>query len=265
VQGSRVHMATVVDRREAAGIVVLGLHAPQLATSVLPGQYVMAIPPLGGVAAVALALYEAEAQRVSLLFFITGKRTESLAALHVGDRLDVVGPLGNGFHIDTANDVAIVAGGVGIASVLLLAVALRRRGARVRLFYGAKTKERLVEVRRFVDAGCEIVIATEDGTAGVRGFITAALGEARMPEDIFACGPTPMLRVVAEYANRNGVAAQLCLEETFGCGIGGCWGCVVGVAASSSQAPSFPAMQSGVAYARICREGPVFFARELRW
>lgn len=266
LQGSRVHIATVLDRREAApGIVALGLKAPALAASVKPGQYVMAIPPEGGACAAALAVYEAQGERASLLFFVVGKRTRAISRLNVNETLHLVGPLGNGFTIASQRDVALVAGGVGIASVLLAAIALRERNARVRLFYGARNAERLVERERFSRIGCEIVAATEDGSDGTRGLVTDALASANPPEEILACGPTPMLRATAALALRRGIRAQLCLEETFGCGVGGCWGCVVPLASDSAQAPEFPATPNGVVHARVCREGPVFYAQDLRW
>jgi dihydroorotate dehydrogenase electron transfer subunit len=267
---ARVHATTVIDRRElATNVVLLALDAPELAGTTRPGQYVMAIPPSGEAAATALALYEAEGKLASILFFITGKRTRELGELRSGDRLDVVGPLGNGFDLTGgARDVAIVAGGVGIASVLLCAQALLRGGARVRLFYGARNAELLVDAQRFADAGCELVLTTDDGSLGQRGFVTAALERSQKPEMIYACGPTPMLRGVARIAALLGVPAQLALEETFGCGVGGCWGCVVPLVAESAQAPTFPPAELGgsdVVYARICKEGPVFWANELRW
>jgi dihydroorotate dehydrogenase electron transfer subunit len=265
-----VHATTVIERRVLApGVVLLSLDAPKLANVTRPGQYVMAIPPNAQTAATALAVYEAEGKHASLLFFVMGRRTRELSDLRAGDRLDVVGPLGNGFDCATqARDVAIVAGGVGIASVLLCAQALARAGRRLRLFYGARTAELLVEAQRFADLGCELVLTTDDGTHGERGYVTDALARSALPEIIYACGPTEMLRGVARIAEERGVRAQLSLEETFGCGIGGCWGCVVPVLRTSAQAPSFPPPQAGgsdVVYARICREGPVFWAHELRW
>jgi len=265
-----VHATTVIERRVLApGVVSLTLDAPKLASASRPGQYVMAIPPSAQSAATALAVYEAEGKRASLLFFLTGRRTRELSELRTGDPLDVVGPLGNGFDCASdARDVAIVAGGVGIASVLLCAQALAREQRRVRLFYGARTADLIVDAQRFADAGCELVITTDDGTRGDRGYVTDALARAPKPDAIFACGPTPMLRAVARIAVESNIPAQLSLEETFGCGVGGCWGCVVPVARTSSQAPSFPPPESGgsdVIYARICREGPVFWAHELRW
>jgi dihydroorotate dehydrogenase electron transfer subunit len=265
-----VHATVVAERRElAAGVVLVGFDAPELVAATRPGQYVMAIPPTGESAATALGIYEAEGERASLLFFVTGTRTRELSELRPGDRLDLLGPLGNGFDLSTGSRrVAIVAGGVGIASVLLAAQALVRTGARVSLLYGARTAQLLVDARRFSDVGCELAIATDDGTAGYHGYVTDLLDRAQRPDLILACGPTPMLRAVAKAATVLGVRAQLALEETFACGVGGCWGCVVPVARSSAQAPSFPPPEAGgsdVVYARVCKEGPVFWSDELRW
>jgi dihydroorotate dehydrogenase electron transfer subunit len=267
---ARVHATRVIERRElAADVVLLTLEAPELASATQPGQYVMAIPPSAQAAATALAIYEAEGKLASILFFITGTRTRELAELHRGDRLDLVGPLGNGFDCSgDARDVVVVAGGVGIASVLLCAQTLLEAGSRVRLFYGARTRELLVDTQRFADAGCELILTTDDGSFGERGLVTDALARSRKPEAIYACGPSPMLRGVARIAGEFGVRAQLALEETFGCGVGACWGCVVPLIATSPQAPRFPSAESGgsdVVYARICKEGPVFWADELRW
>ncbi len=261
----------VLDRRElAADVLLIGLHAPELARVTRPGQYVMVIPPTGEQAATALGVYEAAGERISLLFFVTGKRTAELAELRPGEPVSCLGPLGNGFDVDGAHkDVAIVAGGVGIASVLLPAQALVRRGARVRLYYGARSAQRLVEAKRFADEGCELKAATDDGSFGRHGFVTELLAQEDDPAElILACGPSAMLRAVGEIARQRAIPAQLSLEETFACGVGGCWGCVVPIVSSSAQAPSFPPAASGgsdVVNARICKEGPVFWAHELRW
>jgi dihydroorotate dehydrogenase electron transfer subunit len=265
-----VHATTVTERRELApGVVLLSLDAPELASATRPGQYVMAIPPSGETPATALAIYEARGKLASLLFFVIGRRTHELSELREGERLDVVGPLGNGFDLSQpAADAAIVAGGVGIASVLLCAQKLVSSGARVQLFYGARTAELLVEADRFAAMGCELVLTTDDGSRGARGFVTESFERAAKLGAIYACGPSPMLREVARIACERGVRAQLSLEETFGCGVGGCWGCVVPIVRTSAQAPSFPPATAGgsdVVYARICKEGPVFWAHELRW
>ncbi|MBV8245694.1 MAG: dihydroorotate dehydrogenase electron transfer subunit, partial [Candidatus Eremiobacteraeota bacterium] len=222
-----VHATTVTDRSELApGIILLGLHAPHLASVTLPGQFLLAIPPRGELAATALGIYEAQDERVSLMLVICGPRTRELSELQPGASLDVLAPLGNGFDLETElNDVAIVAGGVGIASVLLAARALRRRNVRVRLYYGARTKAALVDADRFEREGCELRLATDDGSAGFAGFVTELLAsDGDPPQMILACGPTPMLRAVQRFAKATGIRAQLSLEETFACGVGACWG-----------------------------------------
>lgn len=266
-----VHAAAVTDRKELApDVVLIRFDAPELVRVTRPGQFVMVVPPSGESAATALGIYEADGRHASLVFFVVGPRTRELAALRAGDTLGIVGPLGNGFTISASDkDVAIVAGGVGIASVLLPAQALVRAGARVRLLYGARNAGLLVEADRFREEGCEVLVATDDGSAGHHGYVTDLLATLNAPpEMILACGPSPMLRSVARVAESLNVPAQLSLEETFACGVGGCWGCVVPLVGTSAQAPSFPPAERGgsdVVYARICKEGPVFWAHELRW
>ncbi|MGZ3504659.1 MAG: dihydroorotate dehydrogenase electron transfer subunit [Vulcanimicrobiaceae bacterium] len=266
-----VHSTTVLDRTELApGVILLGLDAPNLVRVTRPGQFVMVIPPGGERAATALGIYEAQGERASIMFFVCGPRTAELATLRIGDRLDLTGPLGNGFDLSgNPRDVAIVAGGVGIASVLLPAQALIRSGATVRLYYGARTMNLLVDKEKFAQNGCEVFCTTDDGTHGHKGFITELLAQTeREPDLILACGPSPMLRATARVAQTLGVRAQLSLEEAFACGVGGCWGCVVPIDRESAQAPSFPGSDAGgsdTVNARICKEGPVFWADELRW
>jgi dihydroorotate dehydrogenase electron transfer subunit len=156
--------------------------------------------------------------------------------------------------------------------VLLPAQAFVRTGARVTLYYGARAAGRLVEAQRFAAEGCEVRAATDDGSSGYHGFVTELLTRDRDAgaacDMILACGPTPMLRTVARIAGELDIPAQLSLEETFACGVGGCWGCVVPLVRTSAQAPSFPPAErngSDVVYARVCKEGPVFWAHELRW
>jgi len=265
-----VRATTVLDRTEISpGVFLLGFYAPQLVRVTRPGQFVMAVPPAGERCATALGIYEAQDERASVLFFVCGPRTRELAEVGVGERLVLTGPLGNGFNLSGARNVAIVAGGVGIASVLLLAKAAVADGARVRLYYGARTEAMLVGREKFAAAGCEVLCTTDDGSFGQRGYVTALLAQTRdLPDLIVACGPSPMLRAVSAVAERIGVRAQLSLEETFACGVGGCWGCVVPLDRSSAQAPAFPGSDAGgsdVVFARVCKEGPVFWSDELRW
>jgi dihydroorotate dehydrogenase electron transfer subunit len=267
-----IHDAVVVDRREPhPDIVVIGCRAPNLAWTARAGQFVMVLSPSGERVATALGIYEAASDRISLMIVVVGPRTRELAELSPGESVALLGPLGNGFALDAlGSDVALVAGGVGIASLLLAAQQLRERGARVKLYYGARTAEALVDANVFAALGCETALATDDGTRGTRGFVTQVLAtEGSVHSGIAACGPSPMLRAVASLAAQFGIRAQLSVEETFACGVGACWGCVVPLDRESAQAPRFPPLAPGetrdFVHARICKEGPVFWAHELRW
>lgn len=250
---------------------VIGLEAPDLARTARPGQFVMAVPPAGERAATALGVYEAEGGRISLMLVVVGPRTRELANLPVGAALDLLGPLGNGFDLAALGSApALVAGGVGLASLLLPAQALLANGARVHLYYGARDAAALVDADRFARLGCGVSLATDDGSRGHRGFVTELFArEGREHTAVAACGPSPMLRAVGKLAAERGLRAQLSLEETFACGVGACWGCVVPLARDSAQAPHFPAPGPGdsrdFVHARICKEGPVFWSDELRW
>ncbi len=254
-----IHRTVVGDRREPGpGIVVLGLEAPRLAAAVRPGQFAMAVAPDGGQTSTALGIYESEGRRISLMLLVVGPRTRALAELETGATLDLMGPLGNGFDLAAlGDDVAVVAGGVGIASLYLAVEDLVRSGRRVRLFYGARSAPALVDSERFAALGAELELATDDGSRGHRGFVTDLLRKPqRSFSGIAACGPSPMLRAVGRIAGDLGIPAQLALEETFACGVGACWGCVVAKRAGSPDE---------LIYVRICKEGPVFWAHELRW
>jgi dihydroorotate dehydrogenase electron transfer subunit len=268
----QVHETVVSDRREPTpGIVILGLHAPALARDARPGQFVMAVTPSGERVATALGVYEAADERISLMLVTVGPRTREIGLLARGEALTLVGPLGNGFDLPAlGNDVALVAGGVGIASLLLPAQHLIASGARVHLYYGARTAAALVDDELFESIGVGVSVATDDGSRGHHGYVTELVRrEERAHGTIAACGPSPMLRAVGAVARSLGIRAQLSLEETFACGVGACWGCVVPLARTSAQAPPFPPVAPGetrdYVHARICREGPVFWSDELRW
>lgn len=230
----------------------------------------MAIPSRGVAPAVALGVYEAWDQHVRLMIITAGPRTADLASLAIGDPLDLLAPLGNGFFLDEVpRSVGIVAGGVGLASVLLAAQRCVALGARTTLYYGARTARALVEVDCFERAGCDVALATDDGSLGHHGFVTDLLRVGTAPDLLLACGPSPMLRAVAALSKERNIPAQLSLEENFACGVGACWGCVVPVDRGSPRAPHFPPADAHeprpFAHARVCKEGPVFWASELRW
>jgi len=208
---------------------------------------------------------------VSLMLVVVGPRTRELALLAPGDRLALFGPLGNGFDIPALGEnVGLVAGGVGVAPLLLPARQLLAHGASVHLYYGARNSAALVDAELFSALGASVSFATDDGSRGHHGYVTDLVAnERRAHTTLAACGPSPMLRSVGAVAAQLGIRAQVSLEETFACGVGACWGCIVPLDRASAQAPKFPAPSAGetreYVHARICKEGPVFWSHELRW
>jgi len=248
--------------------------APELARRIVPGQFVMMrLPgrndPLLGRP---LALYDVvaddtgAARAVDIVYLVIGRMTSRLARLRPGDELEVWGPLGNGFPPQQTEHLVMVAGGIGQTPMLALGrehLGERCYGdppravepCRVTLCYGARSAEYLAGVDDFRDAGIDVRLATEDGSAGHRGRVTELIEPAvgSSPEScrIVCCGPEPMMEATAREARRLGVPCQVSLETPMACGVGICFSCVAKVRNDSGV---------GWDYRRTCVEGPVFDA-----
>ena len=203
-----------------------------------------------------------KATEVEFLIKEVGRGTVLLRHLALGSGLRLLAPLGKGFSLDAgAHRLALVSGGIGLPPVLFAAEVLAGRGTAFDLYLGATAAAELLEVERCERAtaavGGELVLATDDGSRGERGFITAALARrlsARHTYDrVLACGPTPMLGALTELAREHALEAELSLEEPMACGVGVCLGCVVELADGR--------------YVPTCKEGPVFPVGRLaaRW
>ncbi len=155
----------------------------------------------------------------------------------------------------------MVAGGTGLAPFATLSEDLAAAGITGRLFYGARTGAELFCVDRFEAKGVSVALATEDGTLGDRGRVTAPLASelaarpSGLPVMVYACGPEAMLEAVAALAARHGRACEVATERRMGCGMGGCYSCVVRV-----RTP-----EGATRYVRSCVEGPVFAAADIVW
>jgi len=178
-----------------------------------------------------------------------------------GDVVSCLGPLGRPFDVVAPPVEAwIVAGGVGLAPFATLVDALAARGSRITLFYGARSGAELFYLDWFRARGVRLVLTTEDGSAGERGRVTGPLErELRQASGrevmVYACGPEPMLEAVAHLASRYGVPSQVSVERVMGCGMGGCYSCVIPV-----REPD-----GGHHYVRSCLAGPVFDGAQLVW
>jgi dihydroorotate dehydrogenase electron transfer subunit len=251
---------------------VLSMAAPEIGDATRPGQFVMvkAAPMLDSILRRPFSVFEVLRERgrvtgISILNKRAGRNTRALYALEPGARVACLGPLGKPFTVDTEltagrRGAVMVAGGVGLAPFATLAEALSAAGVRTTLVYGARSARELFRLEFFQRLGVRLVLATEDGSAGVRGRVTApleqelaALGEPNAAM-VYACGPEPMLEAVATLAARYEQPAEVSVERVMGCGLGGCYSCVI------------PIRDHGHAhYVRSCIGGPVFRGADIVW
>ena len=257
----------VTNRPLTGGYFVLELasaHANPVAEAV-PGQFVMLRGEWGRdlLNGRAFSVLQAiDERRFSVLLKVFGRGTALLQQMQAGDRLTVTGPLGRGFPAPTRERTQLlVAGGVGIPPLHLQArvAAATGLGDRVEMLYGGRSAADLVLLDELASWGVTTVLATEDGSKGEQGRVTAPL-QARLERasasgeavEILSCGPTPMLRAVRSIGLAQGVPTYLCLEEQMACGFGVCLGCAVPVYGAKP-------------YKYCCTDGPVFEANEVRW
>ena len=195
-----------------------------------------------------------EKGQIRMVFRIAGEGTKQISAKKAGDTIEVLGPLGNGFF-DTDDKVSIViGGGIGIPPMLGLAKKLHAEGKKVIAVLGYRDAKNFL-AKEF-EAVADVVIATEDGSVGVKGNVIDAIKANNLTADtIYSCGPTPMLRGVKAFAESAGMKAQISLEEKMACGIGACLACVC----KSKEKDH----HSNVNNKRVCKDGPVFWAQEI--
>ncbi|HIX71565.1 MAG TPA: dihydroorotate dehydrogenase electron transfer subunit [Candidatus Anaerobutyricum stercoripullorum] len=192
---------------------------------------------------------DAEAGTLRVVYRIAGEGTRLFSQMKAGDSLEVMGPLGNGFTMKDKKAI-IVGGGIGIPPMLELAKQLDCEktvvlGYRDELF-----------LKEEFEACADVAVATEDGSAGMKGTVIDAIKAAQVSgEIIYACGPMPMLKALAEYADAHGMEAQISLEERMACGIGACLGCICKTKEKDHH--------TNVNNTRICKDGPVFDAKEV--
>ena len=203
-----------------------------------------------------ISIHGVKAHKVKVIYEVLGKGTQILSTRKPGELLDIIGPLGNGFsyrHLikPKVGKNILIAGGMGVAPLVFLAGKLKL--SKPLVLIGAGTKKDILCAQEFKSLGCELKIATLDGSLGFKGKVTDLLKivlEKTKPRDLFSCGPQGMLKVVSEIARENKINAQISLEEHMSCGIGACLGCVV-------------ATKTG--YKTVCKDGPVFSSEELVW
>jgi len=264
-----VSAEVIANTRLSSDYNVLALAAPTIAAAAFPGQFVMlkSSPGLDPLLRRPFSIFEhlrdpdGAPTGISILNKRVGIGTSQLYTARPGDRIAVLGPLGRPFvPVHPPEEAWMVAGGVGLAPFATLAEELADRGTPMTLFYGARTAADLYYRDLFTEMGAHLVLATEDGSAGTHGRVTIALERelrALRPDHrvtIYACGPTPMMHAVAQLGAEYGRYVSVSLEPTMGCGMGGCYSCVVRVRIGDDTR-----------FVRSCLDGPVFDASIVIW
>ena len=246
-------MVTVVSQKEiGTGIFDLVIKTENIAKEAKAGQFVSVYSNDGSrllPRPISLCGIDKEAGTLRLVYRVAGKGTDEFSKLVPGDKVKVLGPLGNGFPI-LDKKAFLIGGGIGIPPMLQLAKELNCQKTAV---LGYRDELFLLE-----DFGkvCDTYVATEDGSAGTKGNVLDAIRQnALEAEVIYACGPTPMLRALKAFAEEQDMICYVSMEERMACGIGACLACVC----KSKEKDE----HTNVNNKRICKEGPVFDAREL--
>lgn len=246
--------AVLSQERLSDGIYSMWIETADIAGQAVPGQFISVYSKDGSrmlPRPISICETDREKNKIRIVYRVAGKGTAEFSGHKAGDRIDILGPLGNGFPADNDGYMLAIGGGIGVPPMLEV----------IKEYKGRKTavlgyRDSNLFLKDEFDKYSDVVIATEDGSIGTKGNVLDAIKENGLkPDIIYACGPTPMLKAVKKYAMENGIRAWISLEEKMACGIGACLACVC----RSKEIDE----HSQVNNKRICREGPVFSADEV--
>lgn len=229
---------------------------PEVAAAACPGQFVH-IRANGFTLRrpISICGIDREKGTLRIVFEIRGEGTAEIARLNKGDLIDMLAPLGHGFTVDNSfGKVVLVGGGIGTPPMLPLAKIYGEKAVAISGFRNASVVILQEDFRR---TGAETILCTDDGSAGIHGFVTQplkVLAEKGGIDAVYACGPMPMLRGIAEICRENEIYCEISLEERMACGIGACLGCACRTVRNDEEY-----------FAHVCKDGPVFKAEEVLW
>ncbi len=193
-----------------------------------------------------ISVCDYDEKSLTIVYKVVGKGTEMMSSMHVGEALDILTGLGNGYDLTLSGDAPVLlGGGVGVPPMYNLAKKLAAQSKKVSVILGFNTSSEVFYEEEFKKLGCHVTVTTVDGSYGVKGFVTDALPEHYT--HFYPCGPEPMLKAVYKATNTSG---QMSFEERMGCGFGACMGC---------------SCKTLTGYKRICKDGPVMKKEDILW
>ena len=258
-----IHTTILSNENVAEDHYLLRCECSDIAQHAQPGQFIHVLISNGAGLLLRrpFTVYTIDGHEITMLYQIIGEGTQRLSEMPKGTSLHVLGPLGNTFDIaDNPEPAILVGGGAGIASLMLLAIALRTRDIQTIGLVGAQNQGRLLSVDDLKAIDVAVHIATDNGSVGHHGFVTDILTDMLRKNDllnptIYACGPHDMLAAVTKITTEFEVPTQVAMENRMGCAMGVCLGCVCPVRIDANQ----------IEYQRVCTEGPVFNATDIAW
>ncbi len=254
-------LCKVINRKKLAkNIYTIRFKSSHISANSKPGQFVLVkisqtqLPLLRR--PFAISDTNVKQKTFDILFEVKGEGTKFFATTRKDDIIDVIGPIGNGFNTRNTENIIVVAGGIGLASVNLLCNKSAKENKNVHLYYGTKSLE-YMPIKSF-NKNINVSVTTDDGSYGQKKLVTKALEEDSKKFDksytVFACGPHVMLKEVYKVCKKYKWKCFVSLESHMACGVGACNGCIVDV------------MRNGVkGHKRVCKEGPIFNAGEIIW
>ncbi len=240
----------------ARNIYSFTISCPEVAQIAVPGQFVhIRIGSFTLRRPISICGIDPVRGTLRIVFEIRGEGTSEIANLNKGDAIDMLAPLGHGFTVNPDfKKVILIGGGIGTPPMLPLAKAYGEKAVAISGFRNASA---VILQEDFAAAGAETILCTDDGSAGIHGFVTQPLEELVKNggvDAVFACGPTPMLKRITEICKENSVYCEISLEERMACGIGACLGCACKTKRNDEEY-----------FAHVCKDGPVFKAEEVLW
>ncbi|MEG0090461.1 MAG: dihydroorotate dehydrogenase electron transfer subunit [Oscillospiraceae bacterium] len=238
---------TIAENKEIARDVFLMILEGDTSFITAPGQFIN-IEVEGFYLRRPISICDWDKETITIIYKVVGKGTQKMSQMVFGEKLDILTGLGNGFTIaQDSKKPLVIGGGVGTPPMYALTKQLIKCGKKPTVILGFSTAAEVFYEEEFSRLGCEVYVATNDGTYGEKGYVTDIIKTLEDYDYFYTCGPEPMLKAIAQSTNTSG---QLSFEERMGCGFGGCMGCSCKTITGNK---------------RICTEGPILVKEDVLW